>query len=117
VVATTEYGQRENRKLDTDGAGLEALIQADLTLTGGLKKLVECHQLQSGRQLKPTPKPKPKPVLTRLPRTTLTPIVVKILVPTPTRGWETVPRHNQTKPAGGKGDRLESRQMPTRAGL
>jgi len=38
VVATTERGQREERKADTEGVGLEASIHVDLTQTGEPKK-------------------------------------------------------------------------------
>ena len=63
AVAATERGQKEERRADTEGVGLEASIHADLTQTGGPEKPEERQQLQPGRQLKsmPTPKPKPKP--------------------------------------------------------
>jgi len=38
VVAATERGQREERKVATDGAGLEAAIHAEAMQTGGPEK-------------------------------------------------------------------------------
>ena len=119
VVAGTEWDQREGRKADTEGVGLEASIQADLTQTGGPKKPEERQQLQSGKQPKsvpvPMPKPKPNPNLnpkphlapelgptptpTPAPGATSTPKGATTPVPTPTRRWETVPPPNQKKPA------------------
>ena len=51
VLAATEGGQREReeRKADTDGAGLEASIHSDATQTGGPEKPEERQQSQSGR--------------------------------------------------------------------
>jgi len=50
VVTTTEGGQREReeRKADTNGAGLEASIHADETHTGGPEKPEEHQQSQPG---------------------------------------------------------------------
>jgi hypothetical protein len=71
VVATTEQGQREKRNADTNGVGLEASIQAALTLRCELEKSEERQQPQPGRQLKRKLTPKPNPALTSTPRTTL----------------------------------------------
>jgi hypothetical protein len=46
VVAATEWDRKEERKLDTEGVGLEASIQADLTQTGGPEVQKERQQLQ-----------------------------------------------------------------------
>jgi hypothetical protein len=122
AVAATERGQKEERRADTEGVGLEASIHADLTQTGGPEKTEERHQLQPGRQLKsmPTPKPKPKPNPNPSPKPnpapapapaprpapTPTPRATSALrgatsapTPTPTRRWETVPPRNLKKPA------------------
>jgi hypothetical protein len=101
VVTATEGRQREReeRKADTDGAGLETSIQPDATETGGREKPEERQQSQPGRQLKAKPKPKPNPTPTTMPRTTLTRIGVTIPVPTLASRWETVPPRNQKKPA------------------
>ena len=113
VVATTERGQREEMKADTEGVGLEASIPADLTQTGEPNKPEELQQLQPGQQLNsaPTPKPNPKPNLapapapkpapttTPTPRATSTPkgATTSAPAPTPTRRCETVPPRNQKK--------------------
>jgi len=111
VVATTEWGQREERKADTQGVGLEASIHADLPQRGAPKKPEERQQLQPAGQLKsvPTPKPDPKqspapapalkPAPTPRPGATSTPKGVTTSAPTPTRLWETVTPRNQKKPA------------------
>jgi hypothetical protein len=103
VVATTERGQREERKADTEGVSLEASIHADPTQTGEPKKPEEHQQLQPGGQLisVPTPKPNlkpnpapapapdPAPTPTPTPRATSTPIetTTSAPAPTPTRLW------------------------------
>jgi len=127
AVAATERGQKEDRRADTEGVGLEASIHADLTQTGGPEEPEERQQLQPGRQLKsmPTPKPKPKPKSNSnpnpspktnpapapapAPRPAPTPtpratsaargVTTSAPIPTPTRRWETVPPRNQKKPA------------------
>jgi hypothetical protein len=123
AVAATERGQKEERRADTEGVGLEASIHADLTQTGGPEKPEERQQLQPGRQLKsmPMPKPKPKPnpnpnpspkpnpapppaprpAPTPTPRATSAPRGATPSAPTqtPTRRWETIPPRNQMKPA------------------
>jgi hypothetical protein len=96
-VATTERGQREESKPDTDGSCQEASMHAQVTLTRALQKHEECQQSQTGRQLKPKPKPKPHPTPTLTPRTTCTLVAVTTSVPTPVRRWETVPSRNQKK--------------------
>jgi len=91
VVAATEGGQREERKADTDGAGLEASMHAETTQTGRPEKPEERQQSQPEKQLKPKPKPKTNPALTPTPRTTSTPVAVTTSEPTPARRWETFP--------------------------
>ena len=61
AVAATERGQKEERRADTKGVGLEASIHPDLTQTGGPEQPEERQQLQPGRQLKSMPTPKSKP--------------------------------------------------------
>jgi hypothetical protein len=61
VVAATKRDQKEERKADTEGVGLEASIHADLTQTGGPEEPEERQQLQPAMQLKSVPMPKPKP--------------------------------------------------------
>jgi hypothetical protein len=51
-VAATDRGQKKKRRADTKGVGLEALIHADLTQTGGPEKPEERQQLPPGSQLK-----------------------------------------------------------------
>jgi len=97
VVAATEQSQREERKANTEGVGLEASIHADVTQTGGPKELEERQQPQPGRQLKVKQKPEPNPAPTPTPRSTSTTTAVMTAVPTPTRGWDTVPPRNQKK--------------------
>jgi hypothetical protein len=117
VVAAIARDQREGRKADTKGVGLEASIHTDLTQTGGPKKPEERPQLQPEKQPKsvpvpmpkpkPNPNPNPKPNLapalrptptpTPAPRATSTPKGATAPVPTPTRQWETVPPRNQKK--------------------
>jgi len=48
VVAATHRGQIEERKADTDGAGLEASIHAETMQTGGPEKPEDRQQLQPG---------------------------------------------------------------------
>ena len=99
VVAATERDQREERKSDTEGVGLDASIHADLMQTGGLKKPEERKQPQPGRQLKLKPKPNPKPNPAPTPTPTPTPIPraastskgVTTSVPTPTQRCVTSP--------------------------
>jgi len=136
VVAATERDQREGRKADTDGVGLEASIHADLTQTGGPKKQEERQQLQPGKQPKsvpvpmlkpkpntnPNPKPnlapalRPTPTPTPAPRATSTPKGATAPVTTPTRQWETVPPRNQKKlaspaPAPTTGSTMADRRL------
>jgi len=99
VMAAKEGGQREERKADTDGAGLETSIHADATQIVGPGKPEERQQSQPGRQPKPKSKPKPNPAPTLTPRNTLTPIAPTTSVPTPGRRWETVPPPNHKRPA------------------
>jgi len=111
VVAATEQDEREGRKADTEGFGLEASIHADLTLFGR-PKMPEDHQQRQPRMqpksvlmLKPKPNPNPKPILappvrptltlTMVLRTTSKPKGAMTPVRTPTRRWETVPPRNQ----------------------
>jgi len=51
VMAAIEMFQKEERQVDTEGVSLDTSIHADLTQTGGLKKLEERQQPQLGRQL------------------------------------------------------------------
>jgi len=101
AVTATEGGQRqrEERKADTDGAGLEASIHADVTYIRRPEKPAERQQSQPGRQLKPNSTPKPNPAPPPTPRTTSTPIAVMTPVLSPARRWETFPPRNQQKPA------------------
>jgi outer membrane biosynthesis protein TonB len=123
AVAATERGQKEERRADTSGVGLEASIHTDLTQTGGPGKPEECQQLQPGRHLKsmptpklkpkPNPKPSPKPnptpapalasrpAPTPTPRATSAPrgATTSAPTPTPTGPWETVSPRNQNMPA------------------
>jgi hypothetical protein len=99
AVAATERYQKEERTVDIEGVGLEALIHADLTQTGGLEKLQMCQQLQPERQLKsmpmpklkpkrtpkPNPSPAPQPAATPTPSSTLAPKGGTLLMPTPSR--------------------------------
>jgi len=63
AVAATQRGQKEERRADTEGVGLDTSIHADLTQTNGPEEPEVRQQLQPGRLFKsmPTPKPKPKP--------------------------------------------------------
>jgi hypothetical protein len=113
VVAATDHDQKEERKADTEGVGLEASIHADLTHSGGPEEPEERQQLQPGRQLKsvpmPKPKPDPTPKLTPAPAPRPAPIQMPRAMsaanramsaaPTPTRRWEKVPPRNQKKTA------------------
>jgi len=99
VVATTEGGQREERKADTNGASLEASMHAETSQRGQPEEPEQRQQSQPRRQHEPKPKPKPNPAPTLTPRTTLTLMAVTTSVPTPARRWETVPPRNQKKPA------------------
>jgi len=49
AAAATERCQKEERRADTEGVSLEALIHADRTQTGGPEKPGERKQLQPGR--------------------------------------------------------------------
>jgi len=113
VVAATERNQKEERKADTKGVGLEALILAGLTQTGGPEEPEERQLLQPGRQLKSVPMPKPKadptpklkpapvprPAATPTGRTTSAHKGAMSAAPIPTRGWEKVPSRHQKQPA------------------
>ena len=68
VVAATGRDQKEERKADTEGVGLEASIHADLTQTGGPEEPDERQQLQAATQLKSVPIPKPIPDPTSMPK-------------------------------------------------
>jgi len=116
VVAATEGGQGEEKKADTNGAGLEASKDAETSLRGRLEKPEERKQSQPGRQLKPEPKPKVNPAPTPTARTTSTPMAVTTSVPTPVRRWETVQPRNQKQsanpaPALTSGSSLEDRPI------
>jgi len=67
VVAAIEWSQREGRKANTEGGGLEASIHTDVTQTGGSKKPQERQQQQPRRQVKVKQKPKPNPAPTPTP--------------------------------------------------
>jgi len=99
TVAATERGQKEGKRADTEGVGLEASIHADLTQTGGPEEAEEHEQRQPGKQLKsmpkPNPTPAPKPMPTPTPRATSAPTGATTSAPTLTRRWETVPPRNQ----------------------
>jgi len=101
VVTATggDQRKREERKADTDGAGLEASIRSDGTQIAGPEKPEDCEQSPPGRQLKPKPRPKPQPNQAPTPslRTTSRPIAVMTLVPTPARRWEA---NDSTSPDG-----------------
>jgi len=141
AVAASERGQKEERRADSEGVGLYALIHADLTQTGEPEKLEERQQLQPGRQLKsmPTPKPKPKPNPNLYPKLNPAPAPAPAPAPwpsptwtpkatlaprgatsaptqTPTRRWETVPPRNQKKlaspgPAPTTGSSMADRRL------
>ena len=95
VVAATEGGQREEKKADTNGVGLEASMHTETSQTGRPEKPEQSQQSQHRRQPKPKPKPKPNPAPTPMQRTTSTTIAVTTSVPTPARRWETVPPPNK----------------------
>jgi hypothetical protein len=119
AVAATAWGQKEERRVGTEGVGLEASIHADLTQTGVQEEPEAGQQLQPRRQLKsmPTPKLKPKPnpnaypklkpappsrpPPTSTPRATSVPRGGTMSAPTltPTRRWEMVPPETQRTPA------------------
>jgi hypothetical protein len=101
VVNATEGGrrEREERKADTDGTGLEASIHPDAMLIGGPEKPEERQQSQPGRQHKPNPKAETNPAPTPTPRSSSMQIVVTTSALTPSGRWETVPPRNQKKPA------------------
>jgi len=130
VVGATEQDQREGTKADTEGVGLEASIDPDLTQTGGPKTPEERQQLQPGKKPKsvpvpmpkpkPNPNPNPKPNLapalrptptpTPEPRATSSPKGAMAPVPTPTRQCETVPAPYQQEagqPSRNPDNRLE----------
>jgi len=121
VVAATERSQREERKADTEGVGLEASIQAYVMQTGRPKMPEERQQLQPGRQVrvKQTPKTNPEPTPPPTPRSTSTLTALMTLVPILTRRWETDPPQNQKKlaspaPAPTTGSSLADRLLVLR---
>jgi len=97
VMAATAWSQREGRRAEPKGVGLESLIHTDLTQTGGPKNDQERQQPQRGSELKLKRKPMPKPAMTPTPtlKMTTTPTAVTTSVLTQTRRWGTVPPSNQ----------------------
>jgi hypothetical protein len=84
LVVATEREQRERKKADSEGGGLEASIHQGLTQTGGLKKPEEWQILQPVTQLKSMAmqkmKPKPNPGPISMPNPELTPGYIVTLI-------------------------------------